>query len=423
MRTTGVGLVLAAATFLLFTPLSGAATPEELEASLKQLKDQFNDQAKWIEKIEVELRAERLKRERETDIRKILEEIRAEAGGPQPAWLEGLKFGGDLRLRYQKSAYNTGQNGDNVGRFRLRFGFTKTWLEEQLQIVFRLASGSSRGPTSSNQSFDNQFSEKEVWIDLAYAKYSPAWLTGATFMGGKMKNPVVHTDMIWDSDVNPEGVWFGYVSPVKIGPVEPFAGIGVWVIEANTDAPDAEVHVYQAGFNWEVVPGFTWVPAVTYYDFAHIEDNFGVIGARGNSMSGGRLQAEEFNVLDVLNTVKFKVFKLPVSVYLDMARNRGNEFGGQSNAYATGIKVGKNKKKGDWSAKYKYAHIEANSVVGGFADADFGGANRKGHKVGVYYSLTKYLTVGVTGFLTEVISGSMAGNTRSLVQGDLIWKF
>jgi hypothetical protein len=423
MRETKVGLVVAAAMVLLFAPLSGAATPDELEANLKQLKGQFADQAKRIERLEERLREERLKRDRQADIRRILKEIRADAPAPQPAWLENLKFSGDLRLRYQSACYNTGRMEDNIGRFRLRFGFTKTWLQDQLEVGFRLASGSSSDPTSSNQTFDNQFSQKDVWIDLAYAKYSPRWLRGATLMGGKMKNPVVHTDMIWDSDVNPEGVWLGYVSPVKIGPIEPFASIGVWVIEHNKDRGDAEVHVYQAGFNWEVVPGVKWVPAITYYDFNNIEQNFSVIGADGNSTSGGRLLAEEFNVLNITNEVKFKVFNLPVSAYFDFAHNCDNEYDGQSDAYAARIKVGKNKKKGDWSAMYKYGYIEANAVVGGFADSDFGGANTKGHRVSVYYNVTKYLVAGVSGFFTEVISGSSDGDTRGLLQADLIWKF
>ncbi|MHC4718451.1 MAG: putative porin [Planctomycetota bacterium] len=415
--------VLAVLVFAAPVPAAHAQTPADMQATLKELKAELARQANRISRLEQKIRDEQARRQREQDIRRILKEIREDAAARCPTWLENLTFAGDMRLRYQTECFNRDRTERNIGRFRLRFGFRWTCMEDQMEIVFRLASGEDSRPTSANQTFTDQFDKKEVWIDLAYAKYSPKWLEGVTLMGGKMKNPLAHTDMIWDTDVNPEGVWLGYVSPVKIGPIEPFASIGLWILQHNRDRGDAVLHLYQAGFNWEIIKGVKWTPAITYYDFGNIEENFDVIGARGNSEAGGRLLAEEFNVFNVLNTIKFRLFDLPVSVYFDYAHNCGNEFGGQSDAYATAIKIGRNEQKGDWSIKYKYAYIEADAVVGGFADADFGGANRKGHRLSFYYNLTPCVVVGVNAFFTEVISGPRSDETRGRIQTDVIWKF
>lgn len=408
---------------LLAAPVANAVTPEELEATVKRLEQRLAEQDKKITELQGKQSAEELRRVRREEIKKIIKEVDAEM--PQRklgGWLEDFKIYGDLRLRYHYECFNTGAHDKNIGRFRIRAGVKKTWLDEQMEIGFRLASGSSEDPTSTNQSFDDDFTEKGVWIDLAYAKYSPQALKGLTVVGGKMKNPFVHTNIIWDSDVNPEGIWAGYKS-ARWGSVEPFASFGLFQVEYNSNDPDATLHAYQAGGTWEVVKGVKWTSAVAYYDFGHYEESGNFFKAGGNTEAGGRLTAEEFDVLNFTNKLSWKSFNLPMSAYVDYAHNCSNELGGQSDAYAFGYKVGKNKKKGDWSLKYKYAYIEANSTPGGFTDSDFGHANRKGHQCGAVYNLTDFLTCGVNVFYTEAISGITDGNSKFLVLADLIWKF
>ena len=171
--------------------------------------------------------------QRREEIMKVVREMNMDAGqqGALPTWMEGLTFFGDLRLRYQhdkrtNAADNAG-NRKNRGRarFRLRFGVKKEWLEKQLAVIFRLASGEERtrtgdyegeigtgdsAATSANQTFKGRFSKKPIWIDLAYATYKPNWLKGLVIAAGKMKNPLVRTDLTWDSDVNPEGGYAAY---------------------------------------------------------------------------------------------------------------------------------------------------------------------------------------------------------------------
>ena len=115
-----------------------------------------------------------------------------------PDWVSALKFNGDFRGRYE------GFFGENPAfvqrnrfRYRLRFGVTAELLDD-LEVGFRLSSSERVGefggdPISGNTSFSDNGSKKFVFIDLAYAKWSPwhtaQWAGALTF--GKMENPFV----------------------------------------------------------------------------------------------------------------------------------------------------------------------------------------------------------------------------------------
>ena len=400
------------------TALGGTPDDGDLATTIQAMKSRIKDQELRLTELEDRLSEERLQADRRKELLAILKEMNADApkAGAGEGWLDGLTFFGDVRLRYQFTHFNGGVHEQNLARFRARVGVKKTWLDKQLEVGVRLASGSSDDPTSTNQTFDNVFSEKQVWIDLAYAKYQPQGVEGLVLTGGKMKNPFVHTNMIWDSDVNPEGFWAQYTCK-KNEKFQPFAGVGFFQVEHNTDDPDATLMAYQGGFHSKLPRGVKWTLAVTYYDWEEYEDNYRRTG--GNPASDGRLTGEEFDVLNLINKLSWKAGKLPMSLTFDLARNMSNRDGG-SCAVAGIFKIGQNKKAGDFSIKYKYAYIGKNATPGGLTDSDFGYANRKGHQVGAVYSITSYLTAGVNAFYTEEIVGD-ADMFNVLV--DLVWKF
>lgn len=394
-------------------------TTEQMRAAVERLKAR-------LEKLEKQVKQNKEPGISREETVKLIEEAKA-AGMEIPKWLKDLKFSGDLRLRYQGQCYS-GQDRNRKsrhrGRFRIRFGVKKTWLDKQIEVGFRLASGSSDDPTSTNQTFDGHFSEKQVWIDRAYAKYKPKWFKGFTVVGGKIKNPLVHTNLIWDSDVNPEGAWAQYKP--KLGRIKPFASAGYFVLDESGGGHDTALSTYQAGFDLKIAKNVKWTSAATYYDFDHIDTSYRA--ANGNNVVGGVLAAKKFHMINVTNKVKFKVLNIPMKAYFDFVHNCGDEdttvgYRGQDNGYAVGAKIGKNKKKGDWSASYKYAYIEANATPGGLNDSDFGHSNRKGHVVGVKYNLTKFLTLGGKAFYTEPVCGNNEDQRDFTAQVDLVWKF
>ncbi len=412
----GVAVLLVSAVVALAEPL----TLEEMQKTIHQLKAR-------VVSLEKEIGRQKINETRQDETLKLVKEIQADtASRPAlPQWMDNLTFYGDLRLRYQGECFSgRNEKNRNRARFRVRFGVRKTWLDEQMEVGFRLATGSSDDPTSTNQTFDDHFSEKKVWIDLAYARYSPNWAKGLTVVGGKMKNPLVHTDLVWDSDLNPEGVWAQYGR--KCGDFEPFANAGYFILEDSGGGHDTILMSYQAGFHWNLCEDVKWTFAGTYYDTDHFDTSYRA--ANGNNMVGGDLAAGKFQMVGLTNKVAFKAFNLPMNVYFDFIHNCGDDdsmpgYKSQSNGYAVGVKVGKNKKKGDWSLGYKYAYIEANATPGAWNDGDFGGSNRKGHVLGAVYSLTDALTLGGKLIHTEPVAGSAEDQRDTAVQADLMWKF
>ncbi|MBI5724707.1 MAG: putative porin, partial [Planctomycetes bacterium] len=201
----------------------------------------------------------------------------------------------------------------------------------------------------------------------------------------------------------------------------------------------------------------------------------------------------DFGVVDIIVKSEFNVplgsYKLPIEVWFDWAHNAKDSYNqsqfiafnqlsgapvgwvaagynsgmspvsaaGQYNrnyveahdAFAVGIKAGKNVKKGDWSVGYKFAYIEANSMPGQWIYPDFGYANRKGHVLTACYNLMDDLTIGANIYISQpvyspdtvqnvMVDGAQpaafgivpvftdwwAGEDKTVVvQAELVWKF
>jgi hypothetical protein len=324
---------------------------------------------------------------------------------------------------------------------------------------FRLASGNNEDPTGASQTFENMFSKKPIWIDQAWATWVPKGVKGLTLTAGKMQNPFLSSDMIWSADVNPEGAWLEYRYP-GFGPLEPFVGVGVfelgYLASGPNGVPDASSPVldaYDAGFRWNVAKDVKWTSGVTFYKWSNVDSEYlryGFFNAnpRGNTIAGGQLAAGEVEQVNFTNAVEFKVLNLPMSVYGDWVKNLtaqrladpasrdafGRPIPGpdeRKEAWALGLQVGENRKKGDWSVFYKYAYIQSDATVAYFSDSDFGYGNRKGNVWGAQYNVTDYMTAGFNLFYTGPIyvartdircNGPNYEHTFT-GQFDLVWKF
>ncbi|MGC9454041.1 MAG: putative porin [Phycisphaerae bacterium] len=402
---------------------------EDLQTTIQVLKMQLREQQRRLDQLEQnQQQQEQLQRE---NLLEIVKEMQADASGrsSMPGWLEGLDFGGDLRLRFQTDDAG-GDKDRHRARFRLRFGVEKSWMEDQLTAGFRLATGSAddedwdelggSDPTSSNQTFDGFFSQKPIWVDRAYVTYKPNAVEGLMLTAGKISNPIPTSSLFIDSDVNPEGAWGQYTHGAW-GSFVPFVGAGFFVVEESSGS-DAVLMAYSTGFDWEVVDGVKWSMAGNVWDYDNYDTH--VVSNRGNT-TGWDL---DFLVLNLHNQVKFRAMDLPMALYFDWAHNcREDEttagLTGQDNAYHAGIKVGQNKRQGDWSARYEYFHIEANSMPGYWVDGDIGRANRRGHVAKAAYNLTDFMTAGLALFCTERIESTNGDDKAFTLQADLVWKF
>jgi hypothetical protein len=161
----------------------------------------------------------------------------------------------------------TGEAERHRGRFRYRLAVTAT-ITDQLKTVFGLASGGS-DPRSTNQTFEDSFSHKPVQIDLAYAQYQP--IKAIKLVGGKFKNPIwLPSDLLWDSDINPEGGAVQLDFATAIGFDIRF-NTGIFVIDEDSGGGDPFVIPIQGGISYAFDKQIDFQLAVTYYSFVDVE--------------------------------------------------------------------------------------------------------------------------------------------------------
>ena len=127
------------------------------------------------------------------------------------------------------------------------------------------------------------------------------------------------------------------------------------------------------------------------------------------------------------------------------SQNKGLGGFGDDIAWATGVQVGQNKKKGDWSVLLEYRQIGLGAVDQNINGTDYADsyANQQGFKAQTMYNFTDFLTGSVTFYDTADLKSHLysslgggnaapaAGTTQYLVsessvervQVDLGWKF
>ena len=440
-----VVLVMFGAVVLVAATATAADKPEQdVSALIKALSERLEAQDKKISTLESKLTDEALQAARHEEIAKIMSEMRADASkrDPLPQWLDDLTFFGDLRLRYEhRSSDGIQLRERNRYRFRLRFGFIKSWLDDQMKVGFRLASGDNNTNfgRSTDQTFTGGFNKKDVWIDQAYAMYSPNAIPGLTVIGGKIPNILEHTDLMFDSDLNPEGFAVAYQR--ELFGVEVFGKFAHIVVNevnqqnaAGTIGHDTILNVYQAGFKAPLPGGIKATVAASWYDFENYEDAANTVVA---ALGAGGVNGwnRDMKIINVLAKVDFKACGLPWQVYFDWVHNSEDndetaDFENADDGYALGVTVGKNKKQGDWSTGYQFKYIEFNATPAILNDADFStdgpglGAttNVKGHVFRAAYNLTDFLVAGGNIFLVQPITGDRDEN-NFIMQFDLVWKF
>jgi hypothetical protein len=355
--------------------------------------------------------------------------------------LEKMKFKGDLRLRHDTQWRDTGTEDytRNRERFRLRFG-VKAELTDNTDVVVRLASGSGFQNTT-NQSFDGHGRGKDVFIDLAYASWEPCDYFKIT--GGKHKNPLFTFPLVWDPDVNPEGL----SETVKFDPADGFgvfANFGQWFIEELDLKEDSDrdptLLAYQLGFVVKPSEKVKFQLAGTYYDFVHFDTiSYDAGDLRDTETFIGYNQAasqqmifdsneellNEFGCWELGAKLNVKeVLPVPFSIFGDYVVNADADvdelvqkgvdpgdsdpadllaYGGdhRDSGWLVGFDLGNKKKKGDWYAKYFYQELEDYAFPAVFVDSDFhgGGTNNKGHYVQGRYLFTDNIQARSTFFL------------------------
>jgi hypothetical protein len=377
-----------------------------------------------------------------------------------------LELYGDARIRYEyrggrlPSNYQFGQDHVNDWyerereRYRLRVGLKGTLLDDWF---FGLRLETSTNPRSTNVTFGDDgnngpFAKNSDGINVGQAYLGYKGFPGFTFWGGRFAPTFVNTTMVWDDDINVEGLaqqWkhtfaFGGEAPppsyskdgktvVEKKPepflkLDLFANFGQFVYnDANPENPigpqptitqpiggetqkipnhDAFLMEWQVGAKFEFPHICYFQLAPTLYNYTGNGDSFDIhfSGDPGGNQNG----INSLLVFDMPAEFGWKLWKIPMRVFGDFATNFEADDraaaaghaggGGQRYAYELGLDIGQLKKKSDWEVKAWWQHTEQFSLDPNLVDSDIfdSRVNMQGLAIKAGYMLADAIVFNLT---------------------------
>lgn len=346
------------------------------------------------------------------------------------AWAARTQVKGDVRVRQETvHAQNSGSKGDqNRQRIRARVGFYSQ-INPQVDTGIRIATGSGDDARSTNQSMDNYFDKKQLWLDQAYIDFHPAAVKNLHLIGGKMNQPWVSAgDVIWDGDINPEGFAATYKYPLG-GSAELFGSAGYFNLKDNVDGEgyafqhDLRLYSGQFGARFAPIDGIKATLGASLYAYDNDTDSAcGSATTTPCQLSANGNTTRDFRLYEGFGQLDFGNLPVPLSLYGQYVVNQATD-SSEDTAWLTGAKT----KVGDFSFDYNYRDVQRNAVVGAFTDSDFvnGYTASRGHKFKVAYDIDKNFALGATYFMarSDAASGSRKDADIDTLQLDLEAKF
>ncbi len=419
-----------------------------------------------------------------------------------PDWTRRFKFKGDFRLRYQRDSFspdnhplgyfdwqkiNSSGGLDKAGeeaylnttedvnrlRIRMRLGIDAT-ITNNFKAGLRLATGNPDDPVSTNQTLGQYGQGYGISIDQAYLKYDYFNLDGypsMTLWGGRIPNPWFSTDLVYDEDLNFEGLAsqfrFGLDGGDDLFEQDErmrslFLTLGVFPLQQSSRYTDKWIVGGQFGTDLKFEDQSRFKIALAYYDYKNVQAVPNTLGSRENDWSApewiqkgntvARISndvgetaattrlvglASDFNILNLTGQYDYAGFApIHVIVTADYAKNlgfdkqevsnlNGSEIDEQTTAYRAKFTLGWPivSKFGDWQTFLGWRYIERDAVLDAFTDSDFhlGGTDAKGWVVGGKYGLTENTWLRARWLSTDEISGPLLG--IDILQIDLNAKF
>ncbi|MDK2857627.1 MAG: hypothetical protein PWQ29_1084 [Verrucomicrobiota bacterium] len=402
-------LIIAAASVI--TALSAPAQDDADLAELKQQLQALSAKIEQIEKQQAEKIEDLEKRNREqiaqfkADSTAEIEQIKSSTA-EIPDWVRNVEFHGDLRYRYENSEVDNDNTKDRQ-RVRVRIGAYST-VNDSIDYGVRLSTGGDSA-TSGNETLGDGFKKDDVDFDLYYVDIHPESFWGTHLLMGKMNKPWIKgSGLIWDGDVNPEGIALQYDH--QFGPVKLISSAGSFVMEEDK-GDDVRLWSAQAAAETKIKSA-KLLAGASWYGI----DNLG----SGSLDTGFNNPDSDFNLVEGFGSIRSEVKDLPVKVHGQYVVNTEAEYDDDT-AYLVGIVLGKAKIPGSWEAGYNWRDTGRDAVLDAFNDSDFGGGDTGsyGHQLQAKYQISRNFQAGATYFNT--VNGD--GDDEDTLQLDLNFRF
>ncbi len=359
--------------------------------------------------------------------------------------LTELEIFGDARVRYEIRNGNSGPPSRlvtnpndaqqrNRARYRVRLGLRGTLAND---FFFGLRLETSTSPRSTNVTFGDDAGPFGKTNDAAFIGQAYLGYTGirdVKLTVGRMPNPFVTTSMVWDGDLNPEGIAeqykhtfnlsFGggsavaeretyskdgksYTASATTEPthmtIDVFANFGQFVYDDNNPenpignpavangrrVPENDAYLlgWQVGAKFNFTKDIYFQIAPTLYHYTGAGNDFNTFFSGDPNFSvGGTTFTPNQNginsllVYDMPAEFGFKVGETPIKIFSDFAVNldasdRARAAGhpdmdDERYAYQIGAQIGKIKVRRDWQVAAFYQHVEQYALDPNLVDSD-----------------------------------------------------
>ncbi len=220
---------------------------------------------------------------------------------PESKWkissaIKSVELVGDIRMRFESRQAQTpdgGKVGLDRGRYAVRLGLRGEAFDDFYYGVRLSLAANPRSPwvtfgtSTSGSPYQGPFGKSTagVNIDQAYLGWRPEkW---ADFTIGKMSNPLYTTSMVWDTDLEPEGLAerFKYdVGPAQFfvtlaqflyaddNPTTATGGLGFNGFTGQSTTPVFQI-AWQAGLNYKFTSNIWGKVGATLYQYAGLQQS------------------------------------------------------------------------------------------------------------------------------------------------------
>ncbi|TXT32009.1 MAG: hypothetical protein FD131_571 [Rhodocyclaceae bacterium] len=445
-------------------------------AQSKAAKTVTREKSKSAAPVRVQYVPETVKNEIRDQLRQeVLAQAKAERWAEPnavPSWLDRIKWEGDMRVRYQMEEFaksnaspddyyletltstpNTTRAAGFIPasansthdrerfRVRARLGMLAK-VSDDWSAGVRLATGTTSDRVSTNQTMGQDFNKYQFLVDRAYVKYDPVeWLS---VTGGRVPNPWLSTDLVWDEDLNFEGFAATLKPSFANGDFRPFLTIGAFPL--REDGPPSKSSRWlrgaQLGAKWQLVPNTRLSFGLALYDYYNLEGSpetqanyqsykLGGSATYGQYEYGSGMRQKGNTLFNTAPTYactvggdcdpiwglasKFRPVNLtasldlahfdPVHVVLTADYVKNTAFDRSEIQRRTGVALTDGKDYGylfklavgmpklaqrhDWQGSFAYRYLGSDATVDAFTDSDFGlgGTNLKGYQLGLNYGV------------------------------------
>jgi len=420
--------------------------------------------------VRVQYVPEAVKREIREQIRQeVVAQAKTERWGEVnavPEWVDRLKWEGDLRVRQQSEFFadgnaapaffqasgvnlnNTSEDRDRM-RVRARLGLT-AMATHNITGGLRITTGNTSDPVSTNQTLGTGANRYSLVLDRAFIRYQP--LDWMNVSGGRLPNPFFSSDLVWDDDLNFEGLAasFKFDNQFPETRLKPFGALGLFPLQEIEQSPTVKAEDKwllgaQIGTDWQPQLNTRWRFGLAYYDYRNIAgvrnppplnttlynltapqsrqkgNSLYNIDNDGNPTTNLWALAGKYQLANLTAAVDLSHYD-PVHVVLnaDVVKNLGYDrsemqtrmgagYKARTLGWQTRVTVGWPvfKQPYNWRVFAGYRYLERDAVLDAFTDSDFrlGGTDHKGYFIGGSLALDKNAWVSGKWMSADEIDG------------------